>query len=136
VRNSVQRLTGVLLFIAAGVALLASVVTPVTEGGVALPFFIKVLISVLLIAPIGFAMGMPFPSGLRRLEAIMPQSIRWAWSINAAASVLGSAGAIVLAIYCGLSNTLLIGALFYLLALTGALLSPLGKKYTIPASVT
>lgn len=134
VRNSVQRLTGVLLLIAAGVALLASVVTPVTEGGVALPFFIKVLISVLLIAPIGFVMGMPFPSGLRRLEAIMPQSIRWAWSINAAASVLGSAGAIVLAIYCGLSNTLLIGALFYLLALTGALLSPLGKKYTTPAS--
>jgi spermidine synthase len=133
VRDSVQRLTAVLLIIATGVTLLAAVVTSVTEGGVALPFFIKVSLSVLLIAPLGFAMGMPFPSGLRRLEGVMPKSIRWAWSINAAASVLGSAGAIVLAIYCGLSNTLLIGAVFYLLALAGALLSPLGKKYPTPA---
>jgi hypothetical protein len=39
-------------------------------------------------------MGMPFPSGLRRLEEMHPPSVRWAWSLNAAASVLGSAGAI------------------------------------------
>jgi hypothetical protein len=130
-----SRLTGVLLFIAAGVALLSSVVTPVTEGGVALAFPLKVAVAVLLITPLGFAMGVPFPSGLRRLEEIMPKSIRWAWSINAAASVLGSAGAIVLAIYCGLSNTLLIGALFYILALLAALLSPLGKKYLIAPPV-
>ena len=65
----------------------------------------------------------------------MPKSIRWAWSINAAASVLGSAGAIVLAIYCGLSNTLLIGALFYILALLAAFFSPLGKKYMLAGRI-
>jgi len=85
---------------------------------------------VLLIAPPGFAMGMPFPSGLTRLENIMPQNVRWAWATNAAASVLGSAGAIVLAIYFGLQNTLIVGGLFYLGALASALLSPLGKKYS------
>jgi hypothetical protein len=66
----------------------------------------------------------------------MPQNIRWAWAINAAASVLGSAGAIVLAIYFGLQNTLIIGGVFYLGALASALLSPLGKKYmaTVPGA--
>jgi hypothetical protein len=131
VQASLNRLVGVLIFIVITIMLLASIVTSVTEGGVGLPFPLKVLISVLLIAPSGFAMGMPFPTGLTRLERIMPESVRWAWAINSAASVLGSAGAIVLAIYFGLENTLIIGGLFYLGALASALLSPLGKKYTV-----
>ena len=130
VRGSMGRLTAIMVCIFAAILLLALVVTPVTEGGVGLPFPVKVLVSVLLIAPPGFAMGMPFPSGLTRLENIMPQNVRWAWATNAAASVLGSAGAIVLAIYFGLQNTLIVGGLFYLGALASALLSPLGKKYS------
>jgi hypothetical protein len=97
---------------------------------------VKELIAVLLIAPIGFLMGIPFPSGLTRLEEVMPHSVRWAWAINAAASVLGSAGAIVIAIYFGLENTLIVGGMFYLAALLSALLSPLGKKYIAGAALT
>jgi hypothetical protein len=136
VRGSASRLAGVFVFIAAGILLLALAITPITEGGVALPFGVKVLIAVLLIAPLGFAMGMPFPSGLSRLEEIMPQSVRWAWAINAAASVLGSAGAIVIAIYFGLENTLIVGGLFYVGALISALLSPLGKNYLASTAAT
>jgi hypothetical protein len=136
VRGSMARLTAVMVCISAAILVLALIVTHVTEGGVGLPFPVKVLVSVLLIAPPGFARGMPFPSGLTRLENIMPQNVRWAWAINAAASVLGSAGAIVLAIYFGLQNTLIVGGLFYLGALASALLSPLGKKYSagVPAT--
>jgi hypothetical protein len=43
--------------------------------------------------------------------------VRWAWSLNAAASVLGSVGALVCAIYLGLIQTLILGGLFYLAAL-------------------
>ena len=129
VRSSITRLSAVFIFIAASISLLAITVTPITEGGVALPFPAKVAISVLLIAPVAFAMGIPFPSGLSRLEQIMPQNVRWAWATNAAASVLGSAGAIVIAIYFGLEKTLIIGGLFYVGALVSAILSPLGKKY-------
>ena len=64
----------------------------------------------LAIAPAAFLMGMPFPSGLRRLEERHPPSVRWAWSLNAAASVLGSAGAIVLAIYSACARRCCIGA--------------------------
>lgn len=129
VAGSAKRLVAVFLFIAAAISTLAVVVTPITEGGVALPFPVKVAISVLLIAPVALAMGVPFPSGLSRLEQIMPQNVRWAWATNAAASVLGSAGAIVIAIYFGLEKTLIIGGLFYVGALLAAILSPLGKKY-------
>ena len=50
------------------------------------------LMTALAIAPAAFLMGMPFPSGLRRLEERHSPSVRWAWSLNAAASVLGSGG--------------------------------------------
>jgi len=51
------------------------------------------------------------------LEAFHRPSVRWAWSLNAASSVLGSAGSIFLAIYFGLRETLLFGGLLYLGAL-------------------
>jgi len=62
-------------------------------------------------------MGIPFPSGLKRLEMRHKPALRWAWSLNAASSVLGSVGALVCAIYLGFMHTLLMGALFYLGAL-------------------
>ena len=108
------RLSALLLLIVATVLALSAIVTPIVEGGVALQFPVRVLISAALISPVGFAMGMPFPTGLSLLEKAMPASVRWAWAINAASSVLGSAAAMFLAIYVGLQMTLVIGGLLYL----------------------
>jgi hypothetical protein len=77
---------------------------------VGLPFFLKLLISGAVLAPLGFLMGMPFPSGLRLVEAV-----EWAWALNAAASVLGSVLAMIIAIHFGLTITLACAALAYLL---------------------
>jgi hypothetical protein len=82
-----------------------------------LPLGLKAALTVVLIAPLGFAMGMPFPTALARLEEWHPPSLRWAWSLNAASSVLGSVGALICAIYLGLVQTLIIGGIFYLAAL-------------------
>jgi predicted membrane-bound spermidine synthase len=98
-------------------ALLALVASWLLGALVWLPMALKVVITVLLIAPLGLVMGMPFPTGLQRLEEWHPPSVRWAWSLNAAASVLGSVGALVCSIYLGLIQTLIIGGLFYLAAL-------------------
>jgi hypothetical protein len=86
------------------------------------PFAAKLAISGMLLVPLGFAMGMPFPTGLRALAAITHESadgnsIEWAWAMNAASSVLGSVLAIVIAIQFGLSVTLCCGAATYLVAL-------------------
>jgi len=92
---------------------------------VGLDFFLKLLLSGLLIIPLGLAMGMPFPTGLRALAQSPagrpdpdPQegAIEWAWAMNAASSVLGSVLAMVVAIHFGLSVTLVCGAAAYLLA--------------------
>ncbi len=128
VHGDLGKLSRVLILITAAVFALSAVITPISEGGVALPFPVKVLISVALIAPVGFAMGMPFPTGLSLLEKIMPASVRWAWAINAASSVVGSAAAIFLAIYFGLQLTLMIGGVFYLAAWMAAIRSPLARK--------
>ena len=111
------RLGWVLTGIAILVAALAFGSRPLVTAAATWPLEAKMLITALCIAPAGFLMGVPFPSGLRRLEQRHAPSVRWAWSLNAAASVLGSAGAIFFAIYLGLRATLLIGGALYLCAL-------------------
>jgi hypothetical protein len=114
------RLRVVLLTVAALVAVLAFTVRPLAETGVGWPLGARMLVTAMVIFPVAFAMGMPFPSGLARLERWSHASVRWAWSLNAASSVLGSALAIFLALYLGLRETLLVGGALYLAAL-GAL---------------
>jgi spermidine synthase len=92
---------------------------------VGLTFGFRLVISGVLLIPLGFVMGMPFPTGLRALAAApapdFPASadnaVEWAWAMNAAASVLGSVLAMLIAIQFGLNMTLACGAAAYLLAL-------------------
>ncbi|HWZ83634.1 MAG TPA: hypothetical protein VNW47_13470 [Terriglobales bacterium] len=92
---------------------------------VGLPFTVKLLLSGLLLIPLGLAMGMPFPTGLRALagaESLVQgestgNAVEWAWAMNAASSVLGSVLAMVIAIYWGLNVTLACGAVAYLIAM-------------------
>ncbi len=111
------RLAAVLIGVAVLVGALAAGARPLVTAAATWPLGLKVTVTALAIAPAAFLMGMPFPSGLRRLERRHAPSVRWAWSLNAAASVLGSAGAIFLAIYLGLRTTLLIGGVLYVAAL-------------------
>ncbi len=92
---------------------------PVLRALVGLPFALKLVISGAALIPLGFAMGMPFPSGLRALAAAREEgnTIEWAWALNAASSVLGSVLAMVIAIQFGLGWTLACGAAAYALAL-------------------
>jgi hypothetical protein len=119
----------VLLIIAALIAALAFGVRPLVTAAAGWPLLAKMGVTALSIAPAAFLMGMPFPSGLRRLELIHPPSIRWAWSLNAAASVLGSAGAIFLAIYLGLRATLLAGGALYVCAFL--IIMAIAKRSTV-----
>jgi hypothetical protein len=103
---------------AAAVSAIAFAASPITEHGVGWPLEAKILVTVCLIAPAAFLMGIPFPTGLTWLEMRFPQAVRWAWALNAASSVLGSAAAIFLAIHIGLRATVLVGAGLYVCALS------------------
>jgi hypothetical protein len=123
----------VLIGIAVAVTVLAFVSSPISKFGAGWPLPWKGLVTILLIAPAGFLMGIPFPTGLTRLERRFPQAVRWAWALNSAASVLGSVSAICLAIYIGLRATVLMGALLYLGAL--AVVSLRNKAIPVVAEV-
>ena len=89
---------------------------------VGLSFEGRLVISGLFLVPLGFVMGMPFPTGLRALTSArrdpsVESMVEWAWAMNAAASVLGSVLAMVIAIQFGLNATLACGAAAYVLAL-------------------
>ena len=71
-------------------------------------------------ALLGFWMGVPFPTGIRWVGSHHPGTVPWAWAVNGAASVIGSALATGVAIHIGFRLTALVAALLY--GIAGALL--------------
>jgi hypothetical protein len=114
-----QRVWVALCVIVATILIYTGVLPLWLDRLVGAPFFAKWIISAIVLVPLGLAMGMPFPTGLRGLANARPDenSIEWAWAMNAASSVLGSVLAIIIAIEFGLNVTLACGAAAYLLAL-------------------
>src|SRR5882762_10589771 len=126
----------------AAILLYTGVLTGLLSALIGLPFVVKLVVSAIVLIPLGFAMGMPFPTGLRLFAQTsitdLPASelgepvstegnaVEWAWAMNAGSSVLGSVLAMVIAIHVFLYITLACGAAAYLLAL--ALLPTLAPR--------
>jgi predicted membrane-bound spermidine synthase len=79
------------------------------------PFLTRMIISFILLAPLGFFMGMPFPLGMKLLaEMGLEPYVPRMWGVNGIGSVFGSALAIILAISFGFSYSMILGAMLYL----------------------
>lgn len=81
-----------------------------------LPFGLRLAETVVVLAPLGLLMGMPFPLGIHWLERAGPPDaglVAWAWGVNGAASVVSSVLAALLALSFGFSAVLAAGALCY-----------------------
>jgi len=81
-----------------------------------LPDAARIVISVLLIAPLAMCMGIPFPTGILKLAGTREEAIPWAWAINGFASVVGAVLATLLAIHLGFAMVILLAVLIYALA--------------------
>ncbi len=77
---------------------------------------IRILISVFMLFPLGFFMGMPFPLGIKLASQESPDLTPWLWGINGATSVCASVLAVAIAISAGISYAFWVGTGFYLLA--------------------
>jgi predicted membrane-bound spermidine synthase len=108
-----RMLAGLVVLILASIALLS----PAFQALVRLELPLRIALCAAFLAPIGLALGMPMPSAIRILAQRAPGLIPWGWGVNGAASVLGSAGALTLAVYTGFDQTLLAAATLYTLAL-------------------
>ncbi len=84
--------------------------------GAAWPAAARGLLGLVTIAPLAFAMGLPFALGLSRLAREAPDFVPWAWGLNGCASVVAAIAALLLALEVGLTATLLIAFALYALA--------------------
>ncbi|MCH7852830.1 MAG: SAM-dependent methyltransferase [Proteobacteria bacterium] len=98
----------------AAIALLYLAVLPMLfQQLIGLPDAIKMALSIILIAPMAFFMGMPFPIVLARVADRAPDFIPWAWGINGFASVISASLATLLAIEFGFSVVILLALGLY-----------------------
>jgi hypothetical protein len=93
-----------------------------------LPLAVKILFVIIMIAPLAFMMGMPFPLALSHLGQHAQQLIPWAWGINGCASVISAILATLLAIHGGFSMVVTLAVLLYLLAALSFPLATSGKN--------
>ena len=77
------------------------------------PDFLKILISLPIVAFPAILMGMPFPLGLRALASSGEKNVPWAWGINSCVSVISAALAALLAVETGFSVVVFVSAVFY-----------------------
>jgi hypothetical protein len=68
--------------------------------------YIRLIVSILLIVPLGALMGMALPLGIRLLEYDGKAVIPWMWGVNGACSVMGSIIAWGLSLNFGYTITL------------------------------
>ncbi len=82
-------------------------------SGMGWPTPLRIVLSVLMIAPPALLMGTAFPAGMRLIRAFDDQRTAWHWAINGAASVVGSVLAMVCSLSIGISGTLWLGVALY-----------------------
>jgi len=87
-----------------------------------LPLAIRLGLTTLILSPLGFLMGIPFPAGIRAMKQEQDRdpgneteggSIPWVWAVNGAASVTASILSALLALTLGFSWVLRLGMLCY-----------------------
>ncbi len=76
----------------------------------------RVAIAITLIAPLGLAMGVPFPRGLQRTGSGSLAAAPFYWGLNGIMSVMGSVTTVFVALVLGFQAAMLVGCLCYVVA--------------------
>jgi len=89
----------------------------ITNRLIAEATWLRILVSAVLLFPSGFLMGMAFPVGMKHARRREGAPAAWYWGINGAFSVISSVLAVVVAVFWGITATLLVGVAAYVIAL-------------------
>jgi spermidine synthase len=116
--RSLRRSGAIALFFVAAIALgLIAMASPLVTWAIPFARSTRILVACAVLLPVGVALGIPMPTGLRLLTARAPEVVAWAWGINGALSVLGATLAIFIAMNWGFQMTLAAAAAVYLAGL-------------------
>jgi hypothetical protein len=88
----------------------------VFRHGLAFPLGGRMLVASLLIVPVGFFLGMPFPLGVIAIEGRPKGAVAWAWGMNGAFTIIGGVLSVLSSLVFGFTVTLLVAMAVYLLA--------------------
>jgi predicted neutral ceramidase superfamily lipid hydrolase len=74
----------------------------------------KIILTSVLLLPLGFLMGIPFPMILNKLRENKQQNlIPYFWGVNGISSVLGSGLALIISLKYGFTLSFIIGVILY-----------------------
>jgi hypothetical protein len=88
---------------------------------IGLPVGVRILLSALALAPLGFLLGIPFAHGLAVVNAYHPSLTPWAWAINGCSSVVGSILTVIVSMNFGFRAVIATAAVVYLTAFAALL---------------
>jgi len=95
------------------VLLLLLIYVPLTSALLTAPIAIRIAVAMLMIFPVGFFLGMPFPLGILLIRKRENGAIGWVWGINGLFTVIGGLLSVVLSFALGFQTTLLIALVAY-----------------------
>jgi hypothetical protein len=74
---------------------------------------VRIVISLILLFPLGLLLGMFFPTGIKIISEDNERFIPWAWGINGCASVIGTVLSIIIAMSHGFGTVTILSVIIY-----------------------
>lgn len=115
--HSAKRLVIVFIFIVSILLAYSFILTPLLQETVQANLLLKLVSVFVIIAPLAFCMGIPFPAGLSQVSKMDLALIPWSWGINGCASVISAVLATMVALELGFMWVMIFAALAYCLPL-------------------
>lgn len=108
--NSFLKKRTTLIVLSAILLLVIVTLSPILSATLGAPFAVRVLITLLILAPLSFFMGTAFPAGASRVDE---KELPFLWGINGFFSVIASVTAIIISINMGFTFVFYISFICY-----------------------
>jgi spermidine synthase len=78
---------------------------------------IRIFSAIIMIFPLAFFLGMPFPLGILAVQYKPTGTVAWAWAFNGLFTVVGGIFCAIFSVYFGFTATMLVAVVAYMVAL-------------------
>ncbi|RJP22218.1 MAG: hypothetical protein C4520_08445 [Candidatus Abyssobacteria bacterium SURF_5] len=99
--------------LAVAIALLVLVYPLLIRSFIEASLAARIALTILLLAPVGLLLGVPFAYGIRLVNRCNPLLVPWAWAVNGCCTVIGAILTVILSMNFGFNITLGIALLVY-----------------------
>ena len=89
---------------------------PVTDALLAMPIGARLVAAAVMVFPISFFMGMPFPLGVLAVQDLSRAAVAWGWGMNGLFTVVGGLGSVLVSVNYGFRAALIVGLVIYAIA--------------------